>query len=186
MSKIRIGVIGLGFGQNHVRTLANMEDAQLVAVADRHPNVPGGIEAYAASYGARAYRDGIEMIEREELDAVSICTSPRTRAALIEAAADAGLPMFIEKPWATNLAHAKHLAQLCHDHEATVMVAFSFRFHPAIVQLHELIDGDLGSPWMLNGEYVFNWVPPDEAWLWDPQNGNGFFNSSFGKRMYER
>ena len=65
MSKIRIGVIGLGFGRHHVRTLANMEDAQVVAVADRSPkllgapDVPGGIEAYAASYGARAYRDAM-------------------------------------------------------------------------------------------------------------------------------
>jgi predicted dehydrogenase len=184
VEKLRIGVIGLGFGKHHVRTLANMEDAQLAAVADRNPTkrgaaeVPGGLETYAASYGATAYRDGIEMIEREELDAVSICTAPRGRAALIEAAADAGLPMLIEKPWATDLAHARQLAQLCRDHEATVMVAFSFRFHPAIVRLRELIDGELGSPWMLNGEYVFNWVPPAEHWLWDPANGNGFFNEN--------
>ena len=36
MDPIRIGVIGLRFGQQHVRTLANMEEAQLVAVADRN------------------------------------------------------------------------------------------------------------------------------------------------------
>ena len=35
MDKIRIGVIGLRFGQWHVRTLANMPEAQLVAIADR-------------------------------------------------------------------------------------------------------------------------------------------------------
>lgn len=177
MSTIRIGVIGLKFGRHHVRTLANMEDAQVVAVADRS-DVPGGLEAYAASYGATAYRDGIEMIERQELDAVSICTSPRSRAPLIQAAADAGLPMFVEKPWATDVAHAQQLARLCRDHEATVMVAFSFRFHPAIVRLRELLDGELGSPWLVNGEYVFNWVPPAGHWLWDPQNGNGFFNEN--------
>ena len=44
--KIRIGVIGLGFGRHHVRTLANMPEAELVAVADRHPRPPrraGGV-----------------------------------------------------------------------------------------------------------------------------------------------
>jgi myo-inositol 2-dehydrogenase/D-chiro-inositol 1-dehydrogenase len=181
MEKLRIGVIGLKFGRQHVRTLANMDDAQLVAVADRNPvlhGAPGGLEVYAASYGARAYHDGIDMIEREELDAVSLCVSPRGRAPLIVAAADAGLPMFVEKPWASDLEHARQLARLCRDHEATVMVAFSFRFHPAIVRLRALIDGELGSPWLLNGEYVFNWVPPAGHWLWDPGNGNGFFNEN--------
>jgi predicted dehydrogenase len=31
---------------------------------------------------------------------------------------------------------------------------------------------------MLNGEYVFSWVPPAGHWLWDPANGNGFFNEN--------
>ena len=178
MNKFRIGVIGLGFGQHHVRTLANMPEAELVAVADRHPDLPAGLEGFAAAYGAAAYRDGIEMIEREELDAVSICTSPRTRAPLLEAAAEAGLPIFVEKPWATDLAHAQKLAELCRSLEATVMVAFSFRFHPAIVSLRTLMDGELGEGWLLNGQYVFSWVPPAESWLWDPENGNGFFNEN--------
>ena len=57
MEKIRIGVIGLGFGRFHVRTLANMEEAELVAVADANPDLPGGLEGYAAGYGAKAYRE---------------------------------------------------------------------------------------------------------------------------------
>ncbi|MBN1138906.1 MAG: Gfo/Idh/MocA family oxidoreductase [Anaerolineae bacterium] len=167
MNKIRIGVVGLRFGQHHVRTLANMEEARLVAVADRHPAVPGGLDAYARQYGARAYRDGVEMIEREALDAVSLCTSPRGRATLIEAAARKGVPMVVEKPWAADLRHARRLAELCRRCEARVMVAFSFRFHPAIARLRELLDGELGPAWMLNGEYAFSWVPPAGAGMTD-------------------
>jgi predicted dehydrogenase len=178
MDSIRFGVIGLRFGQHHVRTLANIEDAQLVAIADNNPHLPGGIASYAQKYGAKAYQDGIEMMQQEELDAVSFCVSPRYRAPLIEYAARAGIPMLIEKPWATNLEHAQRLAQFCREHSAIVMTAFSFRFHPAIVKLRELMDGELGDGWMLNGEYVFSWVPPADSWLWDPQNGNGFFNEN--------
>ena len=140
MDQIRIGVIGLGFGHQHVRTLANMEEAQLVAMADMNPQIAGGLEAYAAKYGAKAYLDGIEMMEQESLDAVSICTSPKYRAPLIEHAAQKGIPMIVEKPWATNLAHAQQLAGICRKHDATVMTAFSFRFHPAIIKLRELMD----------------------------------------------
>lgn len=178
MDQIRIGVIGLGFGVHHVRTLANIEEAQLVAVADLNPQAAGGLEAYAAKYGAKPYLDGIEMMEQEALDAVSICTSPKYRAPLIERAAQKGIPMIIEKPWATNLAHAQHLAKICREHNATVMTAFSFRFHPAIVKLRELMDGELKEGWMLNGEYVFDWLLPSTAWLWDPENGNGYFNEN--------
>jgi predicted dehydrogenase len=178
MDKIRIGVVGLGFGKHHVRTLANMEDAELVAVADRRPDVPGGLKAYAAHYGACAYRDGVTMIEQEDLDAVSLCTSPRTRAPLIEAAARKDVALFVEKPWATDVAHAQELARLCEAVDAPVMVAFSFRYHPAIVQLRALMNGDLGPGWMLNGQYVFSWTPPGGGWLWDPENGGGFFNEN--------
>lgn len=180
MDKVRIGVVGLRFGQQHVRTLANMTDAELVAVAERSANLPGGLEAYAAHYGARAYRDGVEMIEQEELDAVTLCTSPASREELLAAAGQKGVAMLVEKPWATDLDHARHLAEICQAHRAKVMVAFSFRFHPAIVKLRQLMDGELGQGWLLNGDYVFSWVPPADSWLWDPNNGNGFFNENSG------
>jgi predicted dehydrogenase len=178
MEKIRIGVIGLNFGQQHVRTLANMADAELVAVAERNPRMGSGLAAFAEQYHARAYLDGVEMIENERLDAVSVCTPPSSRAALIEAAGRKGIAMFIEKPWATNVAHAHQLAELCERSGIMVMVAFSFRFHPAIVKLRQLMDGELGPAWMLNGEYVFNWTPAPGSWLWNPADGNGFFNEN--------
>lgn len=178
MDRIRIGVIGLGFGQHHVRTLANLAAADLVAVADRNPDAAGGLDAYAAQYGATPYCDGIEMMDRAPLDAVSICTSPRYRAPLIAHAAQKGLPMLVEKPWATDLEHARHLAALCREHDALVMTAFSFRYHPAIARLRQLMDGELGAGWLLNGAYVFGWLPPATHWLWDPENGNGFFNEN--------
>ena len=148
---------------------------QLVAIADLTSD---NLDAVAAKYGAKAYRNGLEMMEREKLDAVSICTSPKFRAPLVRFAAETNIPMFIEKPWATNLDHAHELAELCRQNQATVMVGFSFRYHPAIVKLRSLLDNELGSGLLLNGEYVFGWMPPPENWLWDPANGNGFFNEN--------
>jgi len=178
MEKVRIAVIGLKFGNHIVRALANMAEAELVAVADNSPDLPGGLDGYAAQYGAKAYRDGIELIGSETLDAVILCVSPRPRVALVECAVQRGLPMLVEKPWATNRTQARHLAAICQQHHATVMVGFSFRYLPAIVRLRELIDSTLGQAWLLNGSYVFDWVPPAGYWLWDPQNGNGFFNEN--------
>jgi predicted dehydrogenase len=178
MDQIRIGIIGLGFGQLHVQTWASMREARIAAVADLTAGFPEGFESYASRYGARAYRDALDMIEKEELDAVSICTSPRYREAIIIAAAQKGLAMFVEKPWASNLSQALRLADICQQYRATVMVGFSFRFHPVVVRLRQLIETELGSGWMLNGEYIFGWLPPHDHWLWDPDNGNGFFNEN--------
>lgn len=178
MDRIRLGVVGLGFGQFHVQTLACMDDAHLVAMADRAGNVPGGLAGYAARYGATGYQDSKAMFEHEHLDAVVIATSPKYRAEVIEQAASRGIPMFVEKPWAADSAHARELANLCKKHDATVMVGFSFRFHPVIVRLRELMDGELGAGWMLNGSYVFDFLPPATHWLWDAENGNGLFNEN--------
>ncbi len=178
MKRFKVGVVGLRFGQFLVRTLAHLESAQLVAVADRNPNIAGGLDAYAARYGANAYRSSDEIFTNENLDAVVIATAPKARAAIIEQAAERGIAMFVEKPWATNPRHAEHLAAICHRHDASVMLGFSFRFHPAIVRLRELISGELGQGWMLNGEYVFDYLPAADSWFWDPENGNGMFNEN--------
>ncbi len=178
MDKIRIGVIGLRFGRQLVRTLANMEDADIVALADRSFDGPEGLYDYAAHYGAAAYLDGVEMMRSEDLDAVVLCTSPSTRAELMRCAISEGVAMFVEKPWATNVKHAKELAALCRDSSAPVMTAFSFRYHPAIVHLRQLMAGSLGPGWLLNGSYIFNWQPDPDGWLWDPDNGGGFINEN--------
>ena len=77
---LRFAVIGLGFGYHHVRTLRGLADAELVAVADRNPDLDRGL--YEQTYGATVYRDGLELLDKEDLDALIISTSPKTRAAL--------------------------------------------------------------------------------------------------------
>ncbi len=178
MNRLKFGVIGLRFGQFLVRALAHLDGAQLVAVADRNPNIAEGLEAYAARYGARAYTSSAGLFDNETLDAVVIATSPKPRAAIIEQAAKRGIAMFVEKPWASNPRHGEILAEICHRYDATVMLGFSFRFHPAIARLRELMEGELGEGWMLNGEYVFDHLPATEGWFWDPENGNGMFNEN--------
>jgi predicted dehydrogenase len=175
MKTIRIGVIGLGFGRHIVRTLIGLEGYELAAIADRRAE---DLNELAALAHGRAYRDGLEMMHEENLDAVSICVSPASREVLMEAAADAGLAMVVEKPWATDRDHARRLAEMCTDKNATIMVGFSFRFHPVIRRLHTLLQRDLGPGRLLNGHYVFDWLPPAESWLWNPQNGNGIFNEN--------
>ena len=113
MKRFKVGVVGLRFGQFLVRTLAHLESAQLVAVADRNPNIAEGLDTYAARYGAKPIAPANEMFANEALDAVVIATAPKARAAVIEQAAERGIAMFVEKPWAANPEHAAQLAEIC-------------------------------------------------------------------------
>jgi predicted dehydrogenase len=178
MDKIRIGVIGLGFGQLHVRTLVNMEEAHLVAVADHTTGAPDRLRTVAEQYGIKGYHDGLEMLEQETLDAVSLCVAPSAREKLIEEAIRRKIALFVEKPWAANVEQARHLATICQQADAPIMVGFSFRFHPALVKLRTLMEGPLGKGWLLNGDYSFDWLPPAGYWLWDFNRGGGFFNEN--------
>ena len=174
---LRFGVIGLNFGRQIVRTLANMEDVELVALAHpRDDGLPGGLDGYAAKYGARPYRDGLEMLHKEHLDAVCLCIMPGRRQAILEHAVQHKIALLVEKPWASDLAQAQHFVALCRPATAPVMTAFSFRYHPALVKLRELIQGDMGPVLTVNGEYIFDWRPGNS--VWDAQGGNGFINEN--------
>ncbi len=173
--QLRVGLIGLAFGYHHLRTLASRGDCRVVAVADRSSK---GLDDAARQYGFTPYRDAIEMLDRESLDAVVLCISPKGRRPLIEKAVAKNVAMFIEKPWASNGEHARELAKLAEDSAAPVMVAFSFRFLPAMAKLKELVDGELGRVRLLSGQYVMNYLPPTDFWLWDDANGGGLFNEN--------
>src|SRR5438105_2780199 len=99
--KLRVGIIGLGIGARHASSYALLPNVEIVAMADPAPNRLGTtVEEFCAHYGAKGYSDGYEMLEKEQLDAVSICTQPKLHKPFTEAAAAKGLHVLMEKPMA--------------------------------------------------------------------------------------
>ena len=70
---------------------------------------------YADSIGAAAYPDGVAMIENADIDAVSMCVSPKWREPLVVAAAKRQLPVIMEKPMAWDTAQGEKLARIATD-----------------------------------------------------------------------
>lgn len=175
MNEVRIGVLGLGFGQAHLQTLVNLPGVKVAAIADRSSE---DLDRVAGHFGCRAFRDGVEMIHGGGLDAVSVCISPKSRGAILEAAAEKDVALFVEKPWASDPEQARRYARIVEGMRSPVMAGFSFRFHPAVQRLKELLDGQLGPVQLLSGHYVHAWLPPADFWLWDRENGNGFLNEN--------
>lgn len=100
MTAIRIGLVGLGkiARDQHLPALAANPAFVLAAVADpaaRHDTLPS-FPSLAAM-----------LADGPPLDAVTICTPPRGRLALVQEAIAAGLHVMIEKPPAATLGEAE-------------------------------------------------------------------------------
>ena len=144
----RFCLVGAGFiGPLHAANVAARPDAKLEWVVDL--NVAAG-KALADKYGARTTGDLGEALADASVDAVIICTPPRTHASIIEAAARAGKAIFCEKPVDLDLARVDACAATLAHHDVPFFVAFNRRFDPTHRALHDAISGgEIGNPEML-------------------------------------
>ncbi len=143
MKKCRIGLIGLGFiGGLHARIIAEANNAQLVAVADINEALAKEI---GEKYGCAVYKDYMEMIEKEELDAVDICVPEDFHVKTAVDVANAGKTFLIEKPLAKTLEGCLEIKKAVDANHVRMMVAQVCKFDPRYAQLKESIRrGDLG------------------------------------------
>ena len=102
----------LPFG--HAPVYTSMSRVRLLAGADIDPEKR---RAFAERWGLpidRVYGDYREMLEREQLDVVSIATPTPLHAEMAIVAAEAGVrAIFLEKPIASNLADAENVVATC-------------------------------------------------------------------------
>ena len=143
--KLRVGVIGLGFmGELHARVHHELAMVDLVALADID-GVRGA--PIAERLGAEFTTDTAELLAREDIDAVSICTPDRLHLEPARAAAQAGKAILLEKPMAHEAGAAEEIARAVETAGTRLMVAHILRFDPRYAQLHGAADPDrLGEP----------------------------------------
>ncbi|WCB96486.1 Myo-inositol 2-dehydrogenase [Baekduia alba] len=143
---VRIGILGLGrIGTLHAELLARrVAGARVTRVFD----VDG---ARAAAVGAAldvvVAGSATALLEADDVDAVAICTSTDTHAALIEAAARAGKAIFCEKPVSLDLAAVDAALDAVVDASLTFQIGFNRRFDPAHAAVRRAVaDGVVGAP----------------------------------------
>ncbi|WP_081668393.1 Gfo/Idh/MocA family protein [Butyrivibrio sp. MC2013] len=93
---MRSAIVGCGsIASVHGQALARLDAHQLVAVADI--DMARAVKI-ADEYGARAYDDLEEMLDREEIDVLHICTPHYLHVPMAELALARGIHVFMEKP----------------------------------------------------------------------------------------
>ncbi|MBI1773842.1 MAG: inositol 2-dehydrogenase [Proteobacteria bacterium] len=141
-------LIGAGFiGPVHAANIAAHPRATLRYVVDLNREAA---ERIVAKHGGSVAASLEVALADKRLDAVVICTPPRTHAAIIEAAAKAGKAVFCEKPIDLDLAKVDACGQILSRTGVPFFVGFNRRFDPTHKAMREAIaKGDIGHPEML-------------------------------------
>lgn len=143
--KIKVAVIGCGSiaKHRHIPEYAENPHAELVAFCDP---VIERAEAFAKQYGGKAYRDYTEMLEKEAIDAVSICTPNVHHAPASIEAAKHNVHVLCEKPMATSLDEASEMIQVAEENNVILMIGHNQRLMPPHVKAKEILEsGSLGN-----------------------------------------
>lgn len=143
LEKVGVGVIGVGIGSLHIQGYKQCPEAEVIAVCDANEE---RARACANQYGIpNVYTDYKEMLSRNDIDAVSICTPNYLHAPMTIAAFEAGKHVICEKPLAMTPAEGEAMVEAAKKAGKLFMTAFNNRFRGDSQVLKKFIDnGRLG------------------------------------------
>ena len=137
--QLGVAVIGCGYwGKNYVRVFTELPQARLVAVCDQQPNC---LQELAKRYpGVHLCSQLDEILNRDDIDAVVVCTNPHSHYSVARACLSAGKHALVEKPLTTSVAEADELSDLAQERSATLMVGHTFIYNAAIRKVKEYVE----------------------------------------------
>ncbi|MFO7251413.1 MAG: Gfo/Idh/MocA family oxidoreductase [Actinomycetes bacterium] len=129
-------------------------------------------EAAAASLGwAAVETDWRDLVARDDVQIVDICTPGDSHAEIAIAALEAGKHVLCEKPLANTVAEAAAMARAAEAAAARgvrSMVAFNYRRVPAVALARRMVaEGRLGELRHVRAQYLQDWiVDPEFPLVW--------------------
>ena len=141
MDEIRWGMIGCGdVAERKSGPAFNLiPHSRLLAVAGTHT---GRAEDFARRHGIpKWYNDGNALIDDPDVNAIYIATPPDSHASYTIRAAQAGKPVYVEKPMGRTYAECQAMIAACQQHAVPLFVAYYRRCLPAFVKIKELVEG---------------------------------------------
>ncbi|MGC4037175.1 MAG: Gfo/Idh/MocA family oxidoreductase [Chitinophagaceae bacterium] len=176
---LRIALIGTGFmGRTHTNGYKRVND--FFPELGYHPvlktvcsRTKDKVQAFADQWGYESIEtDWKNVIARNDIDAVDICTPNDTHAEIAIAAAKAGKMILCEKPLARNLAEAKQMVDAIAKAGVKNTVWYNYRRLPAVTLAKQIVDsGKLGKIYHYRANFLQDWtinadLPQGGAGLW--------------------
>lgn len=144
--KARVAVIGTGWWSTtaHIPALKANPDAELVALADRRPDV---LAKAGAKYGVEhIYTDVNDMLAQEQLDGAIVCVNHAAHYEVAKACLEAGLHVVIDKPMVLYANHAHELQGLAQANGRELIVGYPWHYTAISRKARDIIQsGELGA-----------------------------------------
>lgn len=170
---LRVAMIGhafMGNAHSHAwRTAPHFFDLplrpELAVVVGR--DADRAAEAATRLGWAESATDWREVVTRDDIDLIDICTPGDTHAEIAIAALEAGKHVLCEKPLANTVEEAEEMtaaAEKARANGVRSMVGFTYRRVPAIGLARQLVaEGRLGDIRHVRAQYLQDWISDPEA-----------------------
>jgi myo-inositol 2-dehydrogenase / D-chiro-inositol 1-dehydrogenase len=143
--KMRYGIVGCGMiAQEHIRNLALISDAEVVAIAEP---VDACVAMTKASLGGagdavRVYADSATLAHDAGIDAVIVSSPNFTHRSVLEPLFETDLHILCEKPLCTTLDDARWVADKAQKHRGIFWTAMEYRFMPPAAAFIEQVHAE--------------------------------------------
>ncbi len=169
---MKVGLIGAGLqGKRRARALKAIGDT-LVVVAAAHLE---RAELLALEFGCEPTSNWREVVARDDVEAVFICTPPHLHEPMCTEALKRGKHVLCEKPLARNPEEAQRIVDAAYQNGVRLKCGFNLRHHPGIKQAREWFDqGLIGELNFIRCRYGIGGRPGyEKEWRADPEISGG-------------
>ena len=152
--KIGFGIIGAGMISSfHARSIRELEGAELVAIAGRSKE---NAQKLAEEFQVPYHLDYHELLQRNDIHVVNVCTPSGLHMEPVVAAAKAGKHVIVEKPLEITLERAERMIEACRSSGVKLACIFQNRFYSETIALREAAaSGRLGR--LILGDAYIKW-----------------------------
>ena len=171
---IRVGVIGLGkMGLAHTAILSTIPEAAVMALVDTDRRLGGVVRSMELRQPF--YTSAEEMLDRESLDAVFVCTPTFMHFGIVQICLSRNLHVFVEKPMTLNYAQSKLLTDAARGRTLVTGAGYFFAYRRTFQHAGTLLRrGVIGTPRAFRGVVQHTEVlAPKKGWPFDRQLSGG-------------
>jgi predicted dehydrogenase len=143
--RLRTALVGCGkVAGTHALAYKSLPNSEFVAACDISAE---RAKAFGAKFGVNGYTDLEEMLKRENIDVLSVCTQHTQHPAAVEAAAAAGAHVIVEKPLTIDLVSCDRAIAAARDAGVKLGVVSQRRWYEPVQRMKAAMDeGKLGKP----------------------------------------
>lgn len=166
--QIRVGVIGGGiWGNYHLKAAKELEregKVKLVAVAAKTEKT---VSKQVDAFGVKGYTDFKQMLDNEDLDAVTVATPDHLHKDMTMYALERGMHVFVEKPMDLSTSGCRMMVDLAEERQLLLQVDLHKRYDPYNIDVKRQVQaGKIGDPFYAYA-YMENKIIVPSEWLKD-------------------